>query len=71
MLLVGIDYHGNERSGLVVQCWSNRGCKYRFSFADVQIPPQTIADAIWLLIALKGRIDDMSWANEPDADGES
>ncbi len=43
MSLVGIDYDGNARRGLMAQCLGNDGRKHRVSFADVQIPPQTIA----------------------------
>ncbi|ASJ70679.1 hypothetical protein [Granulosicoccus antarcticus] len=43
MSLVGIDYDGNARRGLVAQCLSDDGRKHRISFADVQIPPHTIA----------------------------
>ncbi len=43
MSLVGIDYDGNARRGLMAQCLSDDGRKHRINFADVQIPPDTIA----------------------------
>lgn len=38
MYLVGIDYDGNSRRGLVAQCVNGNGTLYKVAFADVQMP---------------------------------